>query len=302
MDLRQLRAFSAVMDSGLVSKAAEEIGVTQPAVSKIIKGLEEEFGVVLFERRKGRLVPTPEAKYLKNVARSLLDQINDVQRHLKDYGNLRVGDLRVLSIPGPTLFFLPALISRFVGDHSAVTVSIMSWPTPNVVNWISNHQTGVGLAEWYTEDPFINVETFHLPVSCAMAADHPLAKKHVITPEDLRDTELASINPDHPLHKQIEKRFHDADCTMDVRLYSDLFVPQFTLIRDTRLVGFVDAINIRNYQAFVSASSEIVFKKFSPEVFLDISLITPAFSPLSELEKAFAKHLENELRLICRRE
>jgi hypothetical protein len=89
----------------MIFVAAEEIGVTQPAVSKIIKALEGEFGVVLFERRKGRLVPAPEAKYLKNVARSLLDQINDVQRHLKDYGNLRVGDLRVLSIPGPTVFF-----------------------------------------------------------------------------------------------------------------------------------------------------------------------------------------------------
>ena len=299
MDLRQLRAFSAVIDSGLVSKAAEEIGVTQPAVSKIIKSLEEEFGVVLFDRRKGRLVPTPEARYLKNVARSLLDQINDAQRHLKDYGNLRVGDLRVLSIPGPTLFFLPALISRFIGEHSAVTASLMSWPTPNVVNWISNHQSGIGLAEWYTEDPFINVETFHLPVSCVMAADHPMAEKDMITPEDLRNTELANINPDHPLHKEIEKRFRDADSTMNVRFYSDLFVPQFTLIRNTRVVGFVDAINIRNYEAFAPDPSDIVFRKFRPEVRLDISLITPAFSPLSGLEKTFARLLGNELRLLC---
>lgn len=289
------------MDSGLVSKAAEEIGITQPAVSKIIKALEGEFGVVLFERRKGRLVPTPEAKYLKNVARSLLDQINDAQRHLKDYGNLRVGDLRVLSIPGPTLFFLPSLINRFIGSRSAVTASVMSWATANVVNWISNHQTGIGLAEWYSEDPFINVETFRLPVSCFMEAAHPLAKKKVITPEDLRNTELAIINPDHPLHKEIEKRFRDADCPMNVRFYSDLFVPQFTLIKNTGMVGFVDAINIRNYEAFASEPTEIVHRKFRPEVFLDISLITPGFSPLSQVEAAFARLLANELHLLCRR-
>jgi len=301
MDLRQLKAFSAVMDGGLVSKAAEEIGVTQPAVSKIIKALEGEFGVVLFERRKGRLVPTPEAKYLKNVARSLLDQINDAQRHLKDYGNLRVGDLRVLSIPGPTLFFLPSLINRFIGNSSAVTVSVMSWPTPNVVNWISNHQTGIGLAEWYSEDPFINVETFRLPMSCFMEAGHPLAKKKVITPKDLRSTELAIINPDHRLYKEIEKRFRDAKCPMNVRIYSDLFVPQFTLIRNTRMVGFVDPINIRNYEAFAPTPAEIVHRPFRPEVTLDLSLITPAFSPLSQVEAAFARLLENELRLLCRR-
>lgn len=299
MDLRQLRAFSAVMDSGLVSKAAEEIGVTQPAVSKIIKGLEEEFGVVLFDRRKGRLVATPEARYLKNVARSLLNQINDAQRHLKDYGNLRVGDLRVLSIPGPTQFFIPSLINRFIGSENDVTISVMSWPTPNVVNWISNHQSGIGLAEWYAEDPFINVERFDLPVSCAMSADNPLAEKEVITPEDLSNSRLAIINPDHPLHKAIEQTFRNAGCPMNIHIFSDLFIPQFSLIRNTSTVAFVDAINVANYSAYALDPPDIVFRKFRPAVALNVSLITPAFSPLSKLELAFAKVLAKELHLLC---
>lgn len=295
MDLRQLKAFRAVMDSGLITQAASEIGVTQPAVSKIIRKLEEEFGVELFERHKGRLRATPEAHYLQSVAKSVLDQINDAQRFLKDYGNLRVGDLKVLSIPGPTLFFLPDLIRRFIPEESRITLSLLSWPTPNVVNWISNHQTGIGLAEWQSADPLVNVRRFQLPVSCAMARDHPLSSKDMITPEDLKDQELAVINSDHQLHKDLERTFRESSCAMNVRIQSDLFVPQFSLIRNLRIVGIVDPINVRNYQLLSQGGQDIVFRRFFPETYLPVSIITPAYGAQSKLEEGFVSVLAEEL-------
>lgn len=67
------------------------------------------------------------------------------------------------------------------------------------------------------------------------------------------------------------------------------------------MVGFVDAINIRNYEAFAPEPTEIVHRRFRPEVYMDVRLITPAFSPLSQVKAAFARLLENELHLLCRR-
>jgi len=298
MNLRQLKAFSAVMDSGLITRAASEIGITQPAVSKIIKNLEEEFGVELFERRKGRLMATPEAHFLNNVAKSVLDQIVDAQRFLKDYGNLRVGDLKVLSIPGPTLFFLPDLIRRFALMDSKITISLLSWPTPNVVNWISNHQTGIGLAEWQTANPFVNIRKFALPVSCAMCRHHPMAEKKVLTPRDLCDQDLAVINSDHQLYKDLDIKFREHDCTMNVRIQSDLFMPQFSLLPGTRIIGVVDPINIRNYELLSLAKDEIVFRPFVPETHLHVSVITPAFGAQSKVEEEFEKRLTTELGVL----
>ncbi len=295
MNLRQLKAFSAVMDSGLITRAANEIGITQPAVSKIIKNLEEEFGVELFERRKGRLKATPEALFLNNVAKSVLDQLVDAQRFLKDYGNLRVGDLKILSIPGPTLFFLPDLIRQFAPRDSRITISLLSWPTPNVVNWISNHQTGIGLAEWEAPNPFVNIRKFALPVSCAMCRHHPMARKDVLTPHDLHDQDLAVINSDHQLYKDLEARFREHDCVMNVRIQSDLFVPQFSLLPGTGIVGVVDPINIRNYDLLSTAEGEIVFRPFVPETHLHVSVITPAFGAQSKVEEEFEKYLTAEL-------
>ena len=61
---RQLEAFRAIMEHGTVTAAAERLGVSQPAVSKILAGLEHEIGYPLFTRIKRRLAPTSEARLL----------------------------------------------------------------------------------------------------------------------------------------------------------------------------------------------------------------------------------------------
>ncbi|WP_325052329.1 LysR family transcriptional regulator [Sinorhizobium meliloti] len=62
MNFRQIEAFRAVIISGTVSRAAELMGVTQPNVSRLVGELEEAIGFALFDRVKGRLIPTPEER------------------------------------------------------------------------------------------------------------------------------------------------------------------------------------------------------------------------------------------------
>lgn len=62
MDVRQIEAFHAVMTSGTTARAAQVLRISQPAVSKAIASLERAVGFALFDREKGRLVPTPEGQ------------------------------------------------------------------------------------------------------------------------------------------------------------------------------------------------------------------------------------------------
>ena len=64
MNIRQIKAFHATIVFGSVSKAASSLGLTQPAVSKLLKNLEETVNYQLFDRVNGRVNPTPEARYL----------------------------------------------------------------------------------------------------------------------------------------------------------------------------------------------------------------------------------------------
>ncbi|TIU44289.1 MAG: LysR family transcriptional regulator [Mesorhizobium sp.] len=296
MDIRKLKAFIAVMDSGLISRAADEIGVTQPAISKTIKAMEEEVGVTLFERAKGRLNPTPEALYLRNVANSIVNQLNDATRFLTDYGNMQVGDLRVLSIPGPSLFFLPKLIREFVPRDSEIRTSLLSWSSSAIINWISNHQSGIGLVEVYEPNSFLAMEKIDVRCHCAVPAGHHLADKSTIFPKDLEDENLALIVSDHPLFVDIQKIFRDEGCSIRAKFQSDLFVPQFNFIEAGDCVGIVDAISVQNYHLYSQGNQKIVFRKFEPRVDLKVSVVYPSIRPLSRVESEFKKSLVHALQ------
>jgi DNA-binding transcriptional LysR family regulator len=295
MDIKQLRTFNAVMDSGRVSAAARHVGLTQPAVSKIVQGLEADVGVPLFRREKGKLTPTPEAYYLRNIATNVIEQINDATRFLRDYGQQRAGELKVLSIPGPSLFFLPDIISRFVTAENAVNVSLLSWSTAQVVNWIGNHQNGIGLAEWFEPHESVKLHTIAMPCYCALAAGHRLVHKSVLTPQDLADEQLSLIITDHALNGEILRAFADAGCSANVRMHADLFVPMFTIIARTGIVGIVDSINMRNHELYSASRSDIVFRPFEPAIHLRLSVISPAHKPLSYLSSLFMDELVAEL-------
>ncbi len=81
MKYKQMLAFRMVMLSGTVTQAAERLNISQPAVSNLIASLEQHFGFPLFERRKGRLSPTPDALHIyEDVARALSGFENSVAR------------------------------------------------------------------------------------------------------------------------------------------------------------------------------------------------------------------------------
>ena len=120
MKMHQMEAFRAVMLTGSVSEAASRLFKTQPAISMTIAALEAEVGFQLFERRKKRLIPTPEAKYLYGEVEGIFSRISDVSRTIKDIQNKQHGFLRIGCMPGPSYLFMPDQIADFLEDHPHV--------------------------------------------------------------------------------------------------------------------------------------------------------------------------------------
>ena len=85
MKLNQLTAFREVMLTGSVSDSARNLGRTQPSISSQIHSLEQDIGMLLFERRGGRLHPVPEARYLLEEADTILQKLASVQRNMESF-------------------------------------------------------------------------------------------------------------------------------------------------------------------------------------------------------------------------
>src|SRR5258708_24810538 len=81
MNFKQLEAFQAIMLSGSTTGAAERLGLSQPGISRLLAQLEQDLGLRLFIREKGRLVPTQEAEALLHDAQVLMDSAQCFRRH-----------------------------------------------------------------------------------------------------------------------------------------------------------------------------------------------------------------------------
>jgi LysR family cys regulon transcriptional activator len=123
--IKQLRAFHQVVRAGNISRAAERLCLSQPAVSLQIQALEREMGIVLFERRGPNLRLTPEGETLYHLAEPLVEGVDKLQENFAAlFGNVNSGDLNIGAGESTILYVLPEPVRRFVGQHPGVRLKL----------------------------------------------------------------------------------------------------------------------------------------------------------------------------------
>ena len=304
MNLKQLSAFREVMLTGSVSEAARNLYRTQPAISAMIAGLEDDIGFELFARRGGRLHPVPEAHYLFEEANAILARLDSTERTMKSIRDLEEGSLRIVSMPGPAVFLLPALINRFVTGRSGIKVSLISRSSPQVQQLVSVQQYDLGLADFgfagATESPLVANEVVRLQCLCAMPADDPLAEKEVISPEDLDGRPMATLYADHPTYGQTKAAFDAAGAGFNACFEAQYFIPLLTFVEGGLACSVIDPLSAESYRLYREQEQRLVFRPFAAPVQLAATIMTPAHRPRSNLSQAFTAVLRNELQRIDR--
>ncbi len=294
MNLKQMEAFRAVMLTGSVSQAAKQLYRTQPAVSMMLSSLEEEIGFELFERRKKRLYPTPEADYLYKEVEEIFARINDVSQTVQDIQNKQYGFLRIGCMPGPSTFFIPDLVADFLDHHPKVQVSLQTRTSKSVREWVASSQYDIGLAEASSQEPGIDNEIFTMSCVCALPADHPLAVHELITPELLDAEPLITLHPDHMTFHAIQAAFEDAGYRMNVRLQTRFFIPAFRFVERGLGICIMDPLSINSYCSY-ARPGKIAFRRFEPDIPLKFGILYPAASPRSRITREFSEQLTERI-------
>jgi len=299
MNLKQLRAFREVMLTGSVSKAATNLFRTQPAVSAQIANLEEEVGFKLFNRRDGRLHPVPEAEYFLAQTVDILKQIDSVQENLKRVNNLETGRLNIAAMPGPSVFFLPQLISEFLRDREHVDISLFSYSSFQIQQLLSAQRYDVGIIDIIPDSDvrsLLDYDVLEYNCVCAVPADDPLARNISISAEDLNNKPLATLADTHYIFKQIKEIFDQQGLTMNRRFETQYFIPQLTFVEQGLACAIIDPISVETYHLYRKEQTNIKFLPFIPDINFSVSIITPSHRPLSMIAKAFISYLKKELQ------
>ena len=128
MNLRQLRYFLAVVDSGGVHRAAEDLFVAQPSISQALRGLEQDLGTTLFHRTGRRLVLTPAGEALIPAAREVMHGVELARSMVDAVDGLRSGRLVISSTPSQAASPLAPLVGRFLEQYPGVQIMVRAAP------------------------------------------------------------------------------------------------------------------------------------------------------------------------------
>lgn len=211
LNFRLLEAFHAVMISGSASRAAELLGVTQPAVSRAIADLERSTSFALFDRVRGRLVPTPEGQlFFSDVSESFagLDRLRMSAARIRDYGS---GHVRIASLAALGSTLVPRAIRAFRMRHPEIAITLQITSSAQVRDLVVNGQFGIGLAADEVDLSGVDHRVFSSARAlCALAPDHKLAHRRVIQAADLHEAPFLALAPDDQARARMFQVFADA--------------------------------------------------------------------------------------------
>ncbi len=175
----QLRAFHYVAICGGFSRAAEELLLTQPAISDQVRKLEEEYDILLFNRQRKQVSLTPAGEKLLAITRRMFDTESQALELLSESRALRAGTLRIVADAAHHLLHI---LAEFRKKYPGVKVTIRAGNTETVITSLFSYDADIGvLGEIPTGREFEIVRLNSTPIIAFAAASHPATKRQSLS-------------------------------------------------------------------------------------------------------------------------
>ena len=284
MNLRQIEAFRAVIDTGTVTRAAERLSISQPAVTKLLQHLERTIGFALFDRARGRLSPTAEGMMLYDEVERVFRGLDDLARFTDEIRTLQHGALRIGAMPALSIGFIQDLVARFVETRPAVRVSIQTRTSPKLVEWLVSGHLDVGFTSHPPGHPEVTSEPLcSAELVCILPRDHRLTSKSVVHAADLAGEQFISFGPESPYRHQLDDIFKKLGVETG-HLYEAPMAPAVCAMV-ARGMG-VAVIHPHYLGAFESL---VAVRPFLPAIVVDLRMVLPRHRRQPLITQAFIR-------------
>jgi len=288
MNQQQIDVFVAVMRLGSVTAAAQHLGMAQPSVSKSIAMAERLLGFSLFQRRKGRLVPTPEAALVFEEASRIQADMARFRRYLVNVGQFRVGRLRVGATPSLAIgmcTMAARLFRRQFPDHGLM---LDMHANHEIREAVQRRQFDVGLM--VAPSNGIHGEDLEIlrtsPMVCVLPAGHGLARKRTVQWRDIEPRELIYITTDSRIIDRLTAQVPDFRHRSASSLETNRYNVALNLVRQGLGLTIIDAFTLIGTDL-----SDVVVRPFTPAVAVSLAAVIDPHSASSTPAHAFVEAL-----------
>lgn len=208
LNLRQIEIFKAVVEHGTVSRAAELLWISQPAATKLLQNLEADTGLTLFDRKKGKLIPTDIGLRIYEEVERIFLGVRQVETVIDTVRRENQEQLSIGVIPALADTFIQSTTMRFLAVHPTVQCSVTPMASQWVAEKVRQGQIDVGLLSERANDPSLATQSIlEHPLVCIMPVGHPLARHKQIEPEMLDNLPFVSFKPDSYVGQKVQTMF-----------------------------------------------------------------------------------------------
>lgn len=270
MNVRQLKAFCLVMETGSMSEAARALAVSQPAISKSVRLLEERLQLRLFKRTGDRVYPSMEAQRLYPSVKRIFEEIeltDDLARRLR---TAEAGSIKVAATYAITAALLTDAIEHFHQRRSLIDLQLMALTPQEVIDAVLERDFDVG----FLHEPIGDASIEHIPlcdidIVCALPSNHRLSEKAFIGPADLTTETIISYGGDVYAARMLRQKAQDAGVPWKVSIVVNQTSVALSMAATGIGVAVVDsialgklnrrAINIRPFRPAITLRLSAIF-------------------------------------------
>ena len=282
-NLKSLECFRTIIEQGSATAAARHLQLTQPAISRQLRLLEEATGFELFKRAKGRLIPTAEAlTFYKevDVALQSVDRVIDLAKNLR---NADFGELSIVSPPSLAESILPQVISEFLKAHPNVHVSLESESVETAKDMVALRAVDCGFIKLPAERAGLECRPLIASGTvCAVPRKHRLASKRRINVKDLDGEPLILLGRGRTSRQLIDDAFDAAGVRMNVRIETHTVGAACAFVSRGTGIAVMNEMLALHY-----ANRQTILKRFSPNVPHEYAFMTSRDAPMTRVTQRF---------------
>ena len=219
MNLNQLKIFYMTAKKGNLSAAAQELFISQPAVTKGIQRLQEFYDIKFIDHIGKKLILTDAGEVLYEIAEKIFDLESRAEESIRDFQQRKRGHIRILSSESYGDYYLPHIIIPFSKEYPLVRISMNILPTDQVMEHTATLNNDLGFISYPVEHPKLLIrEVLEDRLVIITSPSHPLTRKQTLAPRDLKDEQLIMHETGSAPREAIEEYIRKYDISVKIHL------------------------------------------------------------------------------------
>lgn len=273
--LRELEVFQAIVETGTATNAARRLGLSQPAVSRAVAQLEAQLAKPLFERSGGRLLPTAHALAIAAEVGPLFVALERITQAAQERPSGHEGELTIAASPTIAHRFLPPFVASFAKAHPRLDLRFEIVSSDVLVTSVAEGRFDVALTDNAVHHQGVQSELLlETSAICVMPAQHRLAGRLEVTPEDLDGEPFVALTRRHSGRAAVDRIFDQAGVRPKIAIEAATVVSALEFVRHGLGIAILNPMAIQR-----SLDPSVTALPFAPAIAYRASFLLPASRP-----------------------